>query len=98
MAVSDAVKIRIENLSLSFGGVKALTEINLDIRDKEILAIIGPNGAGETCLLSCINGFYMPQYGEIFLEASALPVYARTVPRNSDWRRAPSKISSFTPV
>jgi branched-chain amino acid transport system ATP-binding protein len=60
------VKIHIENLSLSFGGVKALTDINIDIREGEILAIIGPNGAGKTCVLNCINGFYKPQKGEIF--------------------------------
>jgi branched-chain amino acid transport system ATP-binding protein len=58
-------RIKIENLSLSFGGVKALTDINVEVRDKEILAIIGPNGAGKTCLLNCINGFYKPQVGEI---------------------------------
>jgi len=62
------VKIRIENLSLSFGGVKALTDVSLDIREKEILAIIGPNGAGKTCLLNCISGFYKPQKGEIYFE------------------------------
>ena len=63
---NNQVKIRIENLSLSFGGVKALTDINLDIGNNEILAIIGPNGAGKTCLLNCINGFYKPQSGEIY--------------------------------
>jgi len=62
----NQVKLRIENLSLTFGGVKALIDISVDIRDKEILAIIGPNGAGKTCLLNCINGFYKPQEGEIY--------------------------------
>jgi branched-chain amino acid transport system ATP-binding protein len=62
------VKIRIENLCLSFKGVKALDNVSLDIRDNEILAIIGPNGAGKTCLLNCINGFYKPQEGEIYYE------------------------------
>jgi len=62
------VKIRIENLSLSFGGVKALIDVSLDIRNNEILAIIGPNGAGKTCLLNCINGFYKPQKGEIYFD------------------------------
>jgi branched-chain amino acid transport system ATP-binding protein len=72
--VSEAnqVKIRIENLSLSFGGVRALTEINVEIRDGEILAIIGPNGAGKTCFLNCINGFYKPQQGEIYLEGQRI--------------------------
>jgi len=62
------VKIHIEDLSLSFGGVKALTDVSLDVRDNEILAIIGPNGAGKTCLLNCINGFYKPKKGEIYFE------------------------------
>src|SRR5512136_1630048 len=62
------VKIRIQDLSLSFGGVKALIDINIDIREREILAIIGPNGAGKTCILNCINGFYKPQKGEIYFE------------------------------
>ncbi len=65
---SNKAKIRITHLSLSFGGVKSLVDINVDIRDKEILAIIGPNGAGKTCLLNCINGFYRPQLGDIFFE------------------------------
>jgi branched-chain amino acid transport system ATP-binding protein len=65
---SNGVKIRIENLTLSFGGVKALDDINMDVRDKEILAIIGPNGAGKTCLLNCINGFYKPQAGDIYFD------------------------------
>lgn len=62
----NKVKIRIENLSLSFGGVRALTDISIDINEREILAIIGPNGAGKTCVLNCINGFYKPQKGEIY--------------------------------
>jgi len=65
-------KIKIENLSLSFGGVKALSDISIDIRDNEILAIIGPNGAGKTCLLNCINGFYKPQKGEIYYEGQRI--------------------------
>ena len=68
----NKVKIRIENLSLSFGGVKALIDVSLDIRDNEILAIIGPNGAGKTCLLNCINGFYKPQKGEIYFEGQRI--------------------------
>jgi len=73
-AINDVnqVKIRIENLSLSFGGVRALSNISVDIRDKEILAIIGPNGAGKTCLLNCINGFYKPQEGEIYFDGQRI--------------------------
>jgi branched-chain amino acid transport system ATP-binding protein len=63
--IAKKVRIKIDHLSLTFGGVKSLVDINVNVRDKEILAIIGPNGAGKTCLLNCINGFYKPQHGEI---------------------------------
>ena len=65
---SNQVKLRIDHLSLNFGGVQALIDVSIDVRDKEILAIIGPNGAGKTALLNCINGFYKPQEGEIYYD------------------------------
>jgi branched-chain amino acid transport system ATP-binding protein len=65
MQTDRQVKLRIESLWLSFGGVNALSDVSIDIRDNEILAVIGPNGAGKTALLNCINGFYKPQKGEI---------------------------------
>src|SRR4030043_1551619 len=68
MEANQHVKLRVDNLSLSFGGVSALVDVCLEIRDKEILAIIGPNGAGKTALLNCINGFYKPQKGEIYYD------------------------------
>ncbi len=68
----NSVKVQIQNVSLNFGGVQALSDINIEIRDKEILAIIGPNGAGKTCLLNCINGFYKPQIGEIYFEGKRI--------------------------
>jgi branched-chain amino acid transport system ATP-binding protein len=66
------VKLRIDNLSLSFGGVSALVGVSMEIRDREILAIIGPNGAGKTALLNCINGFYKPQKGEIYYDGKRI--------------------------
>ena len=66
------VRLSIENISLSFGGVRALTDVRLEVRDKEILAIIGPNGAGKTALLNCINGFYKPQKGEIYFDGKKI--------------------------
>ncbi len=59
------VLMECKNISLSFGAVKALTDVSLDIRKGEIRSIIGPNGAGKTSLLNCINGVYHPQEGEI---------------------------------
>jgi branched-chain amino acid transport system ATP-binding protein len=59
------VLLSVENVSLSFGGVKAISDVSLDIRKGEIRAIIGPNGAGKTSMLNVINGFYTPQRGRI---------------------------------
>jgi branched-chain amino acid transport system ATP-binding protein len=72
VTTSNNVRIKIDHLSLSFGGVRSLVDINIDIRDKEILAIIGPNGAGKTCILNCINGFYKPQSGNIFFDGKKI--------------------------
>jgi branched-chain amino acid transport system ATP-binding protein len=57
--------LEVQNISLRFGGVKALTDISFDVRAHEIRAIIGPNGAGKSSLLNCINGVYTPQQGSI---------------------------------
>lgn len=57
--------LSVDHISLSFGGVKALTDISFGIRKKEVFSIIGPNGAGKTSMLNVINGFYHPQEGEI---------------------------------
>jgi branched-chain amino acid transport system ATP-binding protein len=57
--------LSVENVSLAFGGVKAISDVSFDIRKGEIRAIIGPNGAGKTSMLNVINGFYQPQAGRI---------------------------------
>lgn len=57
--------LRLENIFLSFGGVKALDGVSFAVEEGEILAVIGPNGAGKTSVVNCINGFYRPQTGQI---------------------------------
>lgn len=59
------VVLDLQNISLAFGGVKALTDISFDVRRHEIRAIIGPNGAGKSSMLNVINGVYAPQQGKI---------------------------------
>jgi len=59
------VLLSVEDISLSFGGVKAIRGVSFDIMKGEIRAIIGPNGAGKTSMLNVINGFYHPQEGKI---------------------------------
>jgi branched-chain amino acid transport system ATP-binding protein len=62
---SGPVILELNNISLSFGGVKALTDISFDVKQHEIRAIIGPNGAGKSSMLNVINGVYRPQQGSI---------------------------------
>ena len=60
------VLMEMKNITLRFGGVKAITDISFDIREGEIRAIIGPNGAGKSSMLNVISGFYVPQEGEVW--------------------------------
>jgi len=64
IAVGETL-LHVDDISLSFGGVKAIQNISFDITKGEIRAIIGPNGAGKTSMLNVINGFYHPQLGTI---------------------------------
>lgn len=57
--------LAVDQISLSFGGVKALSNISFSVNEHEVFAIIGPNGAGKSSMLNCINGFYHPQEGTI---------------------------------
>jgi branched-chain amino acid transport system ATP-binding protein len=59
------VVLSVENVSLAFGGVKALQDVSFDVREHEIRAIIGPNGAGKSSMLNVINGVYTSQQGRI---------------------------------
>jgi branched-chain amino acid transport system ATP-binding protein len=58
-------QLRVSDVTLSFGGLNALTDVDLVIDPGLITSIIGPNGAGKTSLLNCISGFYHPTRGEI---------------------------------
>ena len=62
--IGDVI-LDIQNISLRFGGVKALTDISFNVKEHEIRAIIGPNGAGKSSMLNCINGVYTPSEGSI---------------------------------
>ncbi len=62
--IGDVI-LDVKNISLRFGGVKALTDISFNVREHEIRAIIGPNGAGKSSMLNCINGVYTPQEGTV---------------------------------
>ena len=67
--IGDVI-LDLQGISLSFGGVKALTNISFNVREHEIRSIIGPNGAGKSSMLNVINGVYHPQEGQIHFRGS----------------------------
>ncbi|MBT5263375.1 MAG: ABC transporter ATP-binding protein [Rhodospirillaceae bacterium] len=74
MSAAEALEpetiLSVENITLSFGAVRAIRDVSFDIRKGEIRAIIGPNGAGKTSMLNVINGFYHPQEGRIMFRGA----------------------------
>lgn len=75
---TQKIDLAVENVSLEFGGLQALSNVSFEARSGEILAIIGPNGAGKTSLLNCLNNFYHPRRGRIMFgghDITRLPPY-----------------------
>lgn len=60
--------LEVRDVSLGFGGVRALTEVSFHVKKSELFSIIGPNGAGKTSMLNCISGRYTPTAGKVYLE------------------------------
>ncbi len=62
----DDVLLKIDNLSMHFGGLKAVDELSFDVKEGEIFGLIGPNGAGKTTVFNCITRFYRPTSGNMY--------------------------------
>ncbi|HUL36437.1 MAG TPA: ATP-binding cassette domain-containing protein, partial [Thermodesulfobacteriota bacterium] len=60
--------LKIENLAISFGGIRALNNVGFEVEKGVIYSIIGPNGAGKTTIFNCISGIYQPSSGKIFFK------------------------------
>jgi len=74
--------LKVQNISLSFGGSKALADVSLDAKEGELVALIGPNGSGKTSALNVISGFYRAQGGDVFLlneRITDFPSYKRAM-------------------
>ena len=80
------VQLHVSDISLSFGGIKALQGVDFKVDAGQIYAVIGPNGAGKTSLINSINGFYEPQSGSIFFDD-------RDITHTSPFKRAQLGIS-----
>lgn len=72
MAEHDDAILRVDGVSLQFGGVKALSDVSFEVRKGELFSLIGPNGAGKTSMLNCISGRYKPTIGSIIWRGADL--------------------------
>ena len=68
----DVSILTVNNLTKQFGGLVAIDDLDMDVKESSIHSVIGPNGAGKTTLFNCITGFYKPEMGEINLMGHSL--------------------------
>lgn len=66
LELPDDVVLRLENLTMQFGGLKAVNDLSFDVKQGEIFGLIGPNGAGKTTVFNCITQFYKPTAGQVY--------------------------------
>src|SRR5262249_57913646 len=73
-AVPEAapVVLRVDDVTLDFEGLRALTGVSMSVDAGSLAALVGPNGAGKTCLLNCVGGFYAPTSGRIVFGDAAI--------------------------
>ena len=64
--------LRVDNVSLSFGGLKAVSNVSLSLTRGSLSGLIGPNGAGKTTLFNLLTGVYQPNEGDILLDGNSL--------------------------
>ncbi len=69
--INDSV-LRLEHITMQFGGVVAINDLSLEVREGEIVALIGPNGAGKTTAFNCITGVYEPTNGAVFFHGKPI--------------------------
>ena len=69
--MSDII-LKTENLGISFGGLKAVSDLNLEIKKKQLYGLVGPNGAGKTTVFNMLTGVYQPTTGKFYLDGEDL--------------------------
>ena len=75
VTAADAALLRVEHLTIRFGGLIAVDDLSFAAQDREITALIGPNGAGKTTVFNCLTGFYKPSVGRFVLNLADGPRY-----------------------
>ena len=86
METGESKTLDVRNVSLRFGGVRALTDVSFEVGQGELFSIIGPNGAGKTSLLNCISGRYTPTEGAV---VGGIPVVEAIGEEKVDGRAVP---------
>lgn len=69
--LENDIVLSIRNLSMQFGGLKAVNDVSFDVKRGQIFGLIGPNGAGKTTLFNCVTQFYKPTSGHVFFQGEA---------------------------
>ena len=72
MSDTRAVVLKTEHLGISFGGLKAVSDFNMEIHEGELMGLIGPNGAGKTTVFNLLTGVYVPTEGAFYLNGEIL--------------------------
>lgn len=78
MRPAGEIAVKVESVSLRFGGLAVLNDVSMQVRRGEIFSLIGPNGAGKSSLVNCITGFYKPQEGSLSIfgkDVTRMPPY-----------------------
>jgi len=74
--VSDTPLLELRGISKSFGSVQALTEVDFEVREGEVMALVGDNGAGKSTLIKCISGIYVADEGEMIFDGTPVKIHA----------------------
>jgi len=88
MSQSDETLLRVEHLTMRFGGLTAVDDLSFNARQGEITALIGPNGAGKTTVFNCITGFYKPSEGRLALRHGTASAWSRLEALTDSGRRS----------
>jgi len=89
-------QLRVDGISISFGGVQAIYNVSFQVKKGEIFSIIGPNGAGKTVTLNCINGLYKPNRGRILFQGQDITHWAPYKRAEAGLARTFQKIELFS--
>src|SRR5256714_11209645 len=73
--MADAPTLELRGVSKSFGAVQALSEVDFEVRDGEVMALVGDNGAGKSTLIKCVSGIYSIDSGEVLFDGKPVSIH-----------------------